>query len=129
MRPFCAAALPLVLLSSASAIERCSSGGVRVDHVCWQLTSAGQSCLDLCGDAVDKPLTINGASDAKVVHALDEGYGLKASYFDELDQPCHTSWLNEVRASCTCSHERHTIHAALSHSFLPCHRRSPAATT
>lgn len=90
--------LLLVLVCSVSArIDRCLSGGVRVDHVCWQLTSAGQSCIDLCGGAVDRPLTINGASDANVVHALDEAYSLEASYFDELDQPCHTSWLPTVR--------------------------------
>ena len=81
----------------AATVDHCPSGGVRVDHVCWQLSLPGQSCLDLCGGMVDRPLTINGASDTKVVHALDRGYGLGASYFDDLDQPCHTSWIKQVR--------------------------------
>ena len=81
----------------AATVDHCPSGGVRVDHVCWQLSLPGQSCLDLCAGMVDRPLTINGASDTKVVHALDRGYGLGASYFDDLDQPCHTSWIKQVR--------------------------------
>lgn len=68
--------------------------GAVVHHVCWQLSQPSETCTDLCGseDAVDMRLTINGASTSEVVMALDQKYELAASYFDELDQPCHTSW-------------------------------------
>jgi len=39
---------------------------VVVDHVCWQLSAAGQSCDELCGGAVNEALTINGASHSDV---------------------------------------------------------------
>ena len=87
----------LLPLSMIGVLDHCQDGGVRIHNVCWQLSQPGQSCLDMCDGNVDRPLTINGASDSKVVRTLDEAYKLEASYFDDLDTPCHTSWLKDVR--------------------------------
>ena len=107
--------------------SKCPTGGVRVDHVCWQLSEPGESCRDLCGGAVDRPLTINGASDSRVVHALDDFYGLGASYFDDLDEPCHTSWLDNVRPLPLAPRHNSNAHTP-HHCFFSFARRSPATT-
>ena len=70
--------------------------GVEVHHLCWRLSAEGQACEDLCGGEVDVHATVSGAANSDVVHALNEKYGLKASYEDGLDQPCHTSWLDKT---------------------------------
>ena len=89
--------LILAFIHGLGAVERCNTAdGVLVHHVCWKLSAPGESCVELCNGNVDRHLTIKGASDSQVVHALDEGYNLKASYFDGLDTPCHTSWLPET---------------------------------
>ena len=49
--------------------------GVRVSHLCWQLSAGGQSCVDLCGSesAVDSEGTIDGLDFASGFAATQKG--------------------------------------------------------